>query len=226
MTPVDLGHGRGWLDQPAAASLLRVDRQIGHPLQITDAGRTYEEQAYLRWLYEIGQGSFAAKPGESPHEFGNAIDTNERLVDILHDHGWRRPLSDEPWHFVYWPNLDNHINEEAPLPIAKDAEMYVISSANRQAHLVGPGWARQLNDEESINIGAIASKATVVNDRQFDLCLSVATSGTFYGTGVSDSQVKAIADQIVKEIGTTSVELDYAKIAKAVNDDVSKRMSS
>lgn len=110
---VDLGHGRGWLNADAAVSLWRVDAQIGHPLQITDAGRTWAEQAHLRWLYENGQGSFAAKPGESPHEAGNAIDTNERLVDILHDHGWRRPLAFEPWHFVYWPNLDNHRNAPA-----------------------------------------------------------------------------------------------------------------
>lgn len=108
---VDIGHGRGWLNADAAASLWRVDAQIGHPLQITDAGRTWEQQAHLRWLYETGQGSFAAKPGESPHEAGNAIDTNERLVEILHDHGWRRPLAFEPWHFVYWANLDNHIND-------------------------------------------------------------------------------------------------------------------
>lgn len=108
---VDLGHGRGWLNADAAASLWRVDAQIGHPLQITDAGRTWAQQAELRRLYEAGRGSFAAKPGESPHEAGNAIDTNERLVEILHDHGWRRPLAFEPWHFVYWPNLDNHINE-------------------------------------------------------------------------------------------------------------------
>lgn len=107
----DIGHGRGWLNADAAASLRRVDAQIGHPLQVTDAGRTWEQQAELRRLYEAGRGSFAALPGESPHEAGNAIDTNERLVEILHDHGWRRPLAFEPWHFVYWPNLDNHINE-------------------------------------------------------------------------------------------------------------------
>lgn len=109
----DLGHGRGWLNADAAASLWRVDAQIGHPLQITDAGRTSEEQRHLVWLYENGLGSYAAPDGESPHQFGNAIDTNERLVEVLHDHGWRRPLAFEPWHFVYWPNLDNYRNAPA-----------------------------------------------------------------------------------------------------------------
>lgn len=107
----DLGYGRGWLSEDAAASLWRVDAQIGHPLQITSAGRTRAEQqeAYDRYL--AGTGSFAAYPGTSPHEFGNAIDTNERLVSILADHGWWRPLSFEPWHFVYRASADNHINE-------------------------------------------------------------------------------------------------------------------
>lgn len=132
---VDLGHGRGWLNADAAASLWRVDAQIGHPLQVTDAGRTGEQQAHLRWLYENGLGSYAAPRGESPHEQGNAIDTNERLVDILHDHGWRRPLAFEPWHFVYWPNYDNHIGSPAsagrtstpPHRMENDMNLYYVT---------------------------------------------------------------------------------------------------
>ncbi|MGX1931725.1 M15 family metallopeptidase [Microbacterium resistens] len=141
MDITDIGNGRGWLDAPAAASLARVDRQIGHPLQITDAGRTYEQQVELREKYERGEGSYAAVPGTSPHEFGNAIDTNERLVDILHDHGWRRPLADEPWHFVYWPDLDNHVNDPAPAVPGKphlEDNMDIIHSNGRE-YGIAPG---------------------------------------------------------------------------------------
>ena len=44
--------------------------------------------------------------------------------------------------------------------------------------------------------------------------------------GVSDVQVKAIADAVVKQIGKPTVSLDYAAIAKAVNDDAARRMGS
>lgn len=44
--------------------------------------------------------------------------------------------------------------------------------------------------------------------------------------GVSDAQVKVIADAIAKQIGKPAVTLDYAAIAKAVNDDAARRMTS
>lgn len=44
--------------------------------------------------------------------------------------------------------------------------------------------------------------------------------------GVSADQVKTIADAVVKQIGAPSVSIDYAAIAKAVNDDASKRLSA
>lgn len=124
MTPTTLAPGadgrpRGWLAAAAAASLARVDREIGHPLQITEAGRTRAQQQahYDRYIAYLNGGQWAplaARPGSSPHEFGNAIDTNERLVGILARHGWSRPLADEPWHFVYNPNSDRHRFDPTP----------------------------------------------------------------------------------------------------------------
>lgn len=124
MTPATLAPGvdgrpRGWLDVAAAASLARVDRDIGHPLQITEAGRTRAQQQahYDRYIAYLNGGPWAplaARPGTSPHEFGNAIDTNERLVALLARHGWSRPLPSEPWHFVYNPNSDRHRFDPTP----------------------------------------------------------------------------------------------------------------
>ena len=42
---------------------------------------------------------------------------------------------------------------------------------------------------------------------------------------VTDAQVKAIADAVAKQIGKPTVTLDYAAIAKAVNDDAAKRLA-
>ena len=119
MQVTQLSDGRGWLNAPAAASLGRVDRAIGHPLQITEAGRSKAEQRahydrYMRYLRGGPWAPLAAAPGSSPHEFGNAIDTNERPVSLLAGHGWSRPLKSEPWHFVYNPNNDRHRFDPAP----------------------------------------------------------------------------------------------------------------
>lgn len=42
---------------------------------------------------------------------------------------------------------------------------------------------------------------------------------------VTADQVKAIADAVVKAVGKPTVSLDYAAIAKAVNDDTAKRLA-
>lgn len=44
--------------------------------------------------------------------------------------------------------------------------------------------------------------------------------------GVSPDQVKTIADAVVKQIGAPTVELDYAAIADAVNDEAARRLVS
>ncbi|EQM83431.1 hypothetical protein [Microbacterium maritypicum] len=44
--------------------------------------------------------------------------------------------------------------------------------------------------------------------------------------GVSEAQVEVIADAVAKQIGTPMVKLDYAAIAKAVNDDAARRLMS
>lgn len=44
--------------------------------------------------------------------------------------------------------------------------------------------------------------------------------------GFTEAQVKVIADAVVKAIGTPTAKVDYAAIAKAVNDDAAKRLAS
>ena len=46
------------------------------------------------------------------------------------------------------------------------------------------------------------------------------------GGGITPEQVKQIAEQVVKAIGQPTVTLDYAAIAKAVNDEAARRLAS
>lgn len=123
---VDLGGGRGWLDRPHADSIFRIDRQIGHRLQITEAGRTWDEQnAHFQTFLRVGYPIALSPDTPSVHQQGGAIDSNEaqRILQIMDDHGWRRTVYRwvngrwtlvEEWHFERFENLDNHRNEPAP----------------------------------------------------------------------------------------------------------------
>ncbi|MEW2011481.1 hypothetical protein AB0300_18635 [Microbacterium sp. NPDC078814] len=124
LTKVDIGHGRGWLEVEAAKSQARIDRALGHPQQITEAGRSWEQQNE-HWQHYLRFGAPIALHPDTPsvHQMGRAKDTDERDVALMNDHGWfqtvyrwvngRRTLV-EPWHFEYDPARDNHRNDPAP----------------------------------------------------------------------------------------------------------------
>lgn len=123
---VDLGGGRGWLDRPHAESILRIDRQIGHLLQITEAGRTWDEQnAHFQTFLRVGYPIALNPDTPSVHQQGGAIDSNEaqRILQIMEDHGWRRTVYRwvngkwtlvEEWHFERFAELDKHRNDSTP----------------------------------------------------------------------------------------------------------------
>lgn len=122
MNTTTLGNNRGWLRSDAAASLARVDAEIGHPLQITESGRTRAQQQ-AHWDHYQKYGSpIANRPGTSLHESGLAIDTDERRTEVLNRHGWfhtvyrtvngKRTLV-EPWHYEYSAGRDRYIGQPA-----------------------------------------------------------------------------------------------------------------
>ncbi|UDL15932.1 endolysin [Microbacterium phage Pumpernickel] len=112
----DLGGGRGWLNDGPAQSIFRIDKALGHRMQITEAGRTWAQQNehYQRYLK---YGSPIALNPNTPsiHQKGAAIDTNEgqNHISLLASHGWKRTVYRngklvEPWHFEYFPNEDRY----------------------------------------------------------------------------------------------------------------------
>lgn len=123
---VDLGGGRGWLTAEAAASIFRIDRAIGHLLQITEAGRSFFQQEE-HWLRYLRNGYPIALNPNTPsvHQIGDAIDSDEaqRFIELMADHGWVRTVYRwvngkwtlvERWHFEYFIGKDNHRNDPAP----------------------------------------------------------------------------------------------------------------
>lgn len=131
MTPqkTDLGHGRGWAAPAAAASIFRIDAQLGRPADINEAGRSREQadENYRKYLAYLAGGPWAplALPADkSVHVPGMAADSDDwydpTAAAVWRDNGWRQtarypnnPKKDEPWHGEYFPDLDNHRNNPA-----------------------------------------------------------------------------------------------------------------
>lgn len=135
----DLGYGRGWASPKAAASIKRIDAQLGRPADINEAGRSPEQanENRRRWLaYEryLKGGPWAPKAPyalgaeDSVHCAGDAADSDDwydpHAAAVWRDNGWRqtaryfdragRPTAkDEPWHGEHFEHLDNHSNDPA-----------------------------------------------------------------------------------------------------------------
>lgn len=112
---VDLGHGRGWAAPDMAASIFRIDAELGSPLQITRAGATAVEQQNLldRWNRgdRAGLSYKPAAPANSPHVTGEAIDSNNGtyLSGVKGKaHGFTHPLAGDKPHYVYVAGNDQY----------------------------------------------------------------------------------------------------------------------
>lgn len=128
MRVTDIGYGRGWLDAPAAASIRRIDRQLGRPADINDAGRSaaQADENYRRWVAYRNGGPwapYALPASKSVHCKGLAADSDDwytaRFAAVWRDNGWRQTARynddrDEPWHGEYFAHLDNHRNDPTP----------------------------------------------------------------------------------------------------------------
>lgn len=145
LTKVYLNHNRGWASPDAARSITRIDRQLGRPADINEAGRSPEQadanhRAWLAYLNGGPKAPYALPASQSIHCQGDAADTddwyNDAAAAVWYDNGWRQtarypnnPKKDEPWHGEYFPDLDNHrhevvelVNENGTWRIAPDKE--------------------------------------------------------------------------------------------------------
>lgn len=208
LVTVDLGHGRGWLEVEAAKSQARIDRALGHPQQITEAGRDYATQLghYERFM-KFGSPIALAPWVPSVHQKGRAKDTDERPVALLNDHGWfhtvyryvngRRTLM-EPWHFEYFPERDNHRHEVVEL--VNDSGVWRFASA---APVPAPKKPTRRN---TMSIPPLANTGGAGDTRLFDL------------SGGAKRHIRHAAEiEALKQIAT---KLDPDHRADAINDHI------
>ena len=95
---------RAFSEMKAAAA------DAGIELSIRSGFRTHERQQWLYAAWRAGYGNRAARPGFSKHESGSALDltvydsaTRGWLTANAQRFGFKRTVSDEPWHFEYVP---------------------------------------------------------------------------------------------------------------------------
>ena len=126
---VDLGHGRGRASGEAAASIRRIDAQLGRTADINEAWRSPEQANanYARWVaYQNGTGPkapLALPASESIHCRGYAADSDDwydaAAAQVWRDNGWRQTARypgtnrDEPWHGEYFREHDKFYGQPA-----------------------------------------------------------------------------------------------------------------
>lgn len=120
---VDIGGGRGRLAAEAAASLARIDAQLGRPADVNEAWRSPQQADanYAAWIRYLNGGPvapYALPASQSIHCRGYAVDSddwyNPAAAAVWRANGWRQTARypgtsrDEPWHGEYFPAYDNH----------------------------------------------------------------------------------------------------------------------
>lgn len=152
MNVVELSHGRGLLPAPAATSLHRLDADLGHPVQVTEAGRTYERQLYLWQQWQAGVAGFnpAWHPDDSRANHvltdgrTGAVDSDQQTGVPWEAHGWVLTVPHEPWHREYFIDRDQYVDSGDDIMGAADDVAWI-------KRRIGGSLSRDTNVSEDID---------------------------------------------------------------------------
>lgn len=210
MIATSLGVGSHWLDAGAASAYLQA-RADGCPPGITSSGRTPQEQAalYARYLRDLATGRKpprqASPPGSTRahHVDGTAIDLPEPARTWMRKHGaaygWIADrVPGEPWHFEYQPTA-----QPKETDVSTPDELWGYKnqgvpggSIDAYGHLLTTDFNTQ---SILTRVVALAAKVDTLTQPTLNYAKLAAAM-------------------------PTPEPIDYAKLAKAVNDDAAKRM--
>jgi hypothetical protein len=167
MTLVSVGNGQ-FLEHDTAAAFFQLRADCLAISQPYGADRTWAEQAYLHGLWRIGEGSYAAPPGQSNHEDGDAFDLYNWakaatwLAQNAHKYGLTRDAS-ERWHY----NFTGARTAPAGLPIyatptqnGKPMAFLAKRSINGEIGLFGADFAQANGATRGRHIFASANEYT------------------------------------------------------------------
>lgn len=202
----------GWFEAdhlrliPAAAtSITRLaaafEAEFSKPLYLSDAYRTYAQQVYLKKI----KGTFAATPGKSNHGLGLAIDMASRInIDGSDEHRWMEANGPSfGWINPYWAEDYNPGNgEHEPWHWEYHHNLNTYPTPIQEDDM--------FSDTDRITLASAAKDA------------SDAEANAFNALKIVTRLEKALGAASSGVVGT----IDYAALAKAVNDDAARRLAS
>lgn len=135
MTLVEIRPGVSF-NEPAANSWYRMESQVGEiSTNRTTVDYDVQKQLWEEWKRgEHPEIPVVLNPDYSIHVYRNWDSGSARAVDsdvtggFWHDNGWYETNSVEPWHREYQPWNDNHINEEADMPLNDADKKWIIGT--------------------------------------------------------------------------------------------------
>jgi hypothetical protein len=214
MIQTKLSGGTHWLEPVAAASFERC-LAAGAPNAIESAGRTWEAQQALLKRYGYPR---AELPARSFHVKGQAIDAQAPLIAwfVAHpEHGWRRTVTAEPWHFQYFPHLDT---QEDDMAFSADQLQQIAANGVAQA-LMGP-------QSQALIRKIVWDETMVLRGPDVSVKQDLANTGTMARDILAAVQSASapVIDYDALAAKIPAPKIDYAALAKAVNDDAARRM--
>ncbi|WP_402843813.1 hypothetical protein [Microbacterium sp. GXS0129] len=246
MQVTQLTGGRGWLESAAAASVHRIDRQLGRLADVNDAGRSAEQAnknraAWEDYKYRGGPWApYALGADESVHCKGRAVDSddwyNDAAAAVWRENGWRQTARynddrDEPWHGEYLPENDQHINDPEPAPATTNGDNMITIARwikTGACYKVGPEsiWyigsqeelgAQQVLYGEMKNLDDVGFRAVIDSNFIPWAVVEQVTRGQVYGTN-GRYWSRSAAEGEAGRAGTKRVQSSLDQVAKNLAD--------
>lgn len=180
--------------------------RTGKPITITSGSRsTAQQQA----LYNKNPRK-AAKPGNSLHEFGLAIDVNSSDLDALEEaglmrkYGFTRPVGGEPWHM-------EAIGIQGNLSLAKKDESFATQAI---AASIGKGGG---------GVGTMDGVPLGKRNQELSMAILNTTSEQMAKVSDKNAATKALAPRTDMAANDSNVKAPAGSIAAAYDDN--QRMS-
>ena len=209
------------------------------------AYRDYAGQVRQKQIWTAkGNPNMAAAPGYSTHGFGVTVDINNigrfnlvQLERIMAKFGFKRTIAKESWHFQYLGGYSAPAGSIGT-PIEEDGlSAAEVSAIQAHTQAVANNLARDLS------AGITNHTQAVANNLLRDLSAVEAA-----GLGENREHAQAVANNLSRDLAALIVaqaagdalvvnydklaaaiapllRVDYAALAKAVNDDASKRLA-
>lgn len=211
-----LAHGAG-------ASRLRMiaDGMPTGGIKSSYRTETAQQELYNGWVHRLPGYNFALPPSRSKHVQGLALDmivtsaAHKWMLTHAAAYGWHRTNPAEAWHWEY--------SGVTPTPTAEDDDMPYTEQELTNFAANGTALALELNQAQNAVRNIVWNLTTINRDGKPVSTLQELADAKTQGI-IANVKADQILAALAKVSAPTTASIDYAKLAKAVNDDAAQRM--